>query len=271
MSQVFTPPHHNGAENGCGSAHDSSSCKSHKIPEIIHYCWFGDKSLDRSARNCIKSWKKYLPGYEIKCWDNSCLDKIDNKFVRDAIADKRWAFVADYVRLFALYNEGGIYFDTDVKLYSCIDALLNHDLVIPTQKSVATGFNLMSAVIAAIPRHPYLKTCLDYYSNLGYDPNDYRKVVINPIMSMILHDKWKYEYEDKCQELAGGIHILDRSYFGSSYDMGDRKPKDFYGVHFCNQSWIPSDRGRFYTFCKSNDLMGFYRLVASFARLFRNN
>lgn len=204
-----------------------------------------------------------MPGYEIKCWDNKSLESIDNAFVRNAIADRRWAFVADYVRLHALYKQGGVYFDTDVKLYTDIRDLLICDVMIPIQTSVATGYNLMSAVIAATPGHPYIKACLDYYSNLEYDSHNYRNVVINPIMSKILHDKWEFMYEDKYQELPDGIKILDRTFFRSDFDLDNINPKKFYGVHYCNQSWVPSNRGWLYNFCKSNDFMPIYKIISS--------
>lgn len=203
-----------------------------------------------------------MPGYKVKCWDNESLKQIKNSFVKQAIADRRWAFVADYVRLYALYNEGGIYFDTDVKLYHKVDEIFqNWEVVIPTQTSVATGFNLMSAVISAAPKHPFIKKCLDFYANLNYDPENFRKVVINPIMSRILHEEWGYRYENISQLLPDGIQILDKTYFESDFDITDGKHSKYYGVHFCNQSWIPSKRGKLYTFCKSNDLMDFYNYV----------
>lgn len=182
--------------------------------------------------------------------------------MQQAAADKRWAFVADYVRLYALYHEGGVYFDTDVKLYHDIREIIQKGkMVMPTQSSVATGFNLMSAVIASAPGHPFVKKCLEYYASLTYDPSNFRNVVINPIMSRILHDWWGYRYENICQELPDGITILDRSYFESSFDIHDSNYSKFLGVHFCNQSWVPSNRGFFYTFCKSNDLMDIYNLI----------
>lgn len=204
-----------------------------------------------------------MPGYEIKCWDNESLNKIKSSFVQQAIADRRWAFVADYVRLYALYNEGGIYFDTDVKLYHDVRSIMQQGKVlIPTQSSVTTGYNLMSAVIAAVPGHRFIKKCLDYYADLKYDPNNFRKLVINPIMSRILHDGWGYKYEDICQNLPDGIMIFDRTYFESSFDIADGKYSRFLGVHFCNQSWVPSKRGFLYSFCKSNDLMILYEFIS---------
>ena len=43
------------------------------IPKIIHYCWFGGNPLPESAKKCIASWRKSLPDYEIKDWDERTL------------------------------------------------------------------------------------------------------------------------------------------------------------------------------------------------------
>ena len=82
----------------------------------IHYCWFGGKKLPKSVEDCIKTWKKFLPDYEIKQWDESNFDVNSFPFVKEAYESKKWAFVSDYVRIYALYNEGGLYLDTDVKI-----------------------------------------------------------------------------------------------------------------------------------------------------------
>ena len=74
------------------------------IPKVIHYCWFGGKELPQLAKKCIKSWEKYCPDYEIKRWDENNFDINSNQFVREAYENKKYAFVTDYVRLYALYN-----------------------------------------------------------------------------------------------------------------------------------------------------------------------
>lgn len=76
------------------------------IPKKIHYCWFGEKQMPKLAEKCIKSWKKYCPDYEIIRWDEKTFDININKYVKEAYENKKYAFVTDYVRLWALYNEG---------------------------------------------------------------------------------------------------------------------------------------------------------------------
>lgn len=94
------------------------------IPKVIHYCWFGGNPLGEKELACIESWKKYLPGYEIKRWDETNWDVRCCDYVSEAYDAKKWAFVSDYARLDILYREGGLYFDTDVELIRPIDDIL---------------------------------------------------------------------------------------------------------------------------------------------------
>ena len=94
------------------------------IPKIIHYCWFGGKPLPPKAKKYIESWKKFCPDYEIKEWNESNFDVHCCRYVEEAYNAKKWAFVSDYARFLALYNEGGIYFDTDIEVLKPFDNLL---------------------------------------------------------------------------------------------------------------------------------------------------
>ena len=94
------------------------------IPKIIHYCWFGRGKLPKLAEKCIESWKKYCPQYKIVCWNEDNFDINQNKYAKEAYEAGKWAFVSDYVRLKVLYDEGGIYLDTDVELIKPLDKLI---------------------------------------------------------------------------------------------------------------------------------------------------
>ncbi len=94
------------------------------IPKVIHYIWFGKGKKNELIEGCMKSWKKYCPDYEIKEWNEDNFDINSNQYVKEAYDNKKWAFVSDYVRLYALYNEGGVYLDTDCELLGNIDEFL---------------------------------------------------------------------------------------------------------------------------------------------------
>ena len=94
------------------------------IPKIIHYCWFGKNPLPELARKCIESWRKFLPDYEIKEWNEDNFDINILSYVREAYDAKKYAFVSDFARFWILYNYGGVYFDTDVELIKPLEPII---------------------------------------------------------------------------------------------------------------------------------------------------
>ena len=97
------------------------------IPKVIHYCWFGRGDIPKISKKCIASWEKYCPDYEIVCWNEDNFDINQNKYVKQAYEAGKWAFVSDYVRLKVLYDNGGIYFDTDVEVIKSFDSLIEEN------------------------------------------------------------------------------------------------------------------------------------------------
>ena len=95
------------------------------IPKIIHYCWFGQKKLPKDIIKYIDSWKKYCPDYKIIEWNEKNFDINTNQWTKQAYESGKYAFVSDYVRLNAMYEYGGIYFDTDIELIKNIDNFLD--------------------------------------------------------------------------------------------------------------------------------------------------
>ncbi len=131
------------------------------IPKIIHFCWFGGKPKPSLANKCIKSWKKHCPEYEYKEWNESTFDLDMFPYVREAYEARKFAFVTDVVRLYALYHEGGIYMDTDVELLKPLDDYLHHHAFsgFETNTQVPTG------IMASEKGGKWAKENLEYYNN----------------------------------------------------------------------------------------------------------
>ena len=132
------------------------------IPKTIHYCWFGRNPKPKLAIKCIKSWKKYCPDYEIIEWNEDNFDLNSAPlYVRQAYESKKWAFVTDYVRLWAMTEFGGIYMDTDVEVVKPLDAFLHH--------RAFSGFEnvirIPTGIMACEKSFPLFKTFLNYYDN----------------------------------------------------------------------------------------------------------
>ncbi len=115
-----------------------TAVQKNRIPRKIHYIWLGGKPLPKIAEECIKSWEKYCPDYEIKRWDESNLNIDCCQYCREAYDAKKYAFASDVLRFDILSREGGVYLDTDVELLKPIDELL--------QNSCFMGFETMDKV-----------------------------------------------------------------------------------------------------------------------------
>lgn len=129
------------------------------IPKIIHYCWFGGNPMPKLAQTCINSWKKYLPEYEIREWNENNFDVTSHPFTAEAYAAKKYAFVTDYVRLFALFNEGGIYMDTDVEVLQPLDKFLHH----PAFSGFEPGGQVPTGIMASGKEGEWVGWLLEQY------------------------------------------------------------------------------------------------------------
>mgnify|MGYP001780597132 FL=1 len=111
------------------------------IPKKIHYCWFGRGIKPELARKCIQSWEKYCPDYEIIEWNEDNFDINQYPYLRWCYENRKWAFLSDFARLLVVYQNGGIYFDTDVELIRTPDELLmcNAFYGFENDENIATG------------------------------------------------------------------------------------------------------------------------------------
>lgn len=138
------------------------------IPKIIHYCWFGKGKMPELALKCIESWKKYCPDYKIIEWNESNFDISSNAYVKEAYEAKKYAFVTDYVRLFAMYNYGGIYMDTDVMVLKNLDKYLIHEAFsgFENKEQIPTG------IMASEKDQKIIRELLSYYDTKHFMKKD---------------------------------------------------------------------------------------------------
>ncbi len=138
------------------------------IPKKIHYCWFGGNPLPTFAKKCINSWKKFLPDYEIIEWNENNFDLNYCDYVKEAYQSKKYAFVTDVVRLYALVNYGGIYMDTDVEVINNFDVFL--------QLKSFSGFEsanfIPTGIMACEKDHELFKEFLKEYDNIHFKKHD---------------------------------------------------------------------------------------------------
>lgn len=211
------------------------------IPKIIHYCWFGDKEPGKIEQKCIASWSKVLPDYVIKRWGNECLKDFDNKYFCQAVEAKKWAFVSDYVRLVALWNEGGLYFDADEEVVKPLDEFLDHDFFIGSQRC-GSSKTISPALIGAVPHHEIIGNLLNLYDKLEFVNSDgsYNQTA-NPFFFASVFKDF-YGIEDTYIK-KGRVKILENCWI-YPYTYFCTNNKKAYAIHHYSGSWRPAWRLR---------------------------
>ncbi len=186
------------------------------IPKIIHYCWFGNKPKTTSINKYIDTWKKHMPNYVIKEWNENNFDVSQFRFTQEAYSVGKYAFVSDVVRLYALAHEGGIYFDTDIEVLKSFDALLDQDYILGYEKGNIVGTGVMAAVKGSTIIQGFLET----YKNKSFILKDgSQNNTPNPqlLMDYIQHNKLNlkiYDVDYFCAKdfLTGKIVCTNNTY-----------------------------------------------------------
>ncbi len=211
------------------------------MKKYIHYCWFGGKPLPKLTKKCIKSWKKYLPDYEIIEWNENNVDLNECPFIKEAYENKKWAFVADYARTKAIYEMGGIYFDTDMLITKNINFLLNNETFLGVEDSMMVNAAVWGA---SKPKTNFSKRMLDFYkSQEHFNVDNIYKMSIPRIITKIL-DEYGFDPSiNNVQVLNKNIYVYPREYFYPlSYNFKDNKfTEKTCMIHYFDATWIPKN------------------------------
>lgn len=206
------------------------------IPKVIHYCWFGRGKMPAIAEKCIKSWKRYCPGYEIVCHNEDNFDITQNKYAKEAYDAKKWAFVSDYVRLKVLYDEGGIYMDTDVELIKPVDDLISEGgyMGFDDNGIVSTGLGF-----ACEKGNKLVGILLEDYDDISFiRPDGSYDITPCPDRNTKTLKKLGLDTDIKDQVFMG-IHMLPEDYLcPMKYYTGKKIiTKNTYSIHHFCASW----------------------------------
>ena len=214
------------------------------IPKVIHYCWFGRGEMPRLAQKCIRSWKKHLPDYVIKEWNEDNFDLSLFPYAKEAYEMRKFAFVTDVVRLYALYHEGGIYMDTDVEVLKSLDPFLHHVAF----SGFENATQVPTGIMASEKGGQWVKENLDYYEGRHFvDENGEMDMVTNVETITAYMVGRGLVQNNTYQEFPGLITFYPNDYFcPKSYkDNKVYLTDNSVTIHHFNASWKPP-RQRFF-------------------------
>lgn len=217
------------------------------IPKIIHYTWFSGEAFPEKIQNCIDSWHKVMPDFEFVCWDAEKIKDLDSCWLRECLAERKWAFAADYVRLYAIYYYGGIYLDTDCYIYKSFNDLLHHECFIGKENSLhiegrSTQMYLTSHCFGAESGNEFIGKCLSFYTDRHFKiSNDetfpmclkYNTLLLPYIQSELAKQIGYNPYPSMdCKQELKGVTVFPSRYFDVT-----EITKDAYCMHLALGGW----------------------------------
>lgn len=210
----------------------SSTPTIQHIPKVIHYCWFGKAPKPELIKQCMDTWKEFLPDYEIIEWNESNFNINCCPYVREAYNSKKWAYVTDYVRLWCLSMFGGIYLDADVQIVKPLDRFLKYKCFTGHE----TDRLLLASVLGAEKHHPWINYLLLYYQNAEFNPHyltPNTHIVTDLSQHLIERTDYGFTY------LKDSVVIFPITYFaGWNHQlMHPIITEDTYSIHHFCGSW----------------------------------
>ena len=179
------------------------------IPKTIHYCWMSGDPYPDDIQRCIESWNEKLPEYQIKLWDKNNFDCSRWRYAEQALQRKKYAFVSDIVRLYALYTEGGMYLDSDIEVIKSFDDLLGNRAF----SGIESGGRVAAWLMASEAGNPLFKELLEYYDDRSFvDDNGNMDMTPNTIPMTRIMSAYGMKPENRLQELDE-ITIFPEEYF----------------------------------------------------------
>lgn len=204
------------------------------IPKIIHYCWFGRGEMPQQMKKCLKSWKKYCPDWEIIQWNEDNFDITGTVWTKQAYDAKKYAFVADYVRLWALKKYGGVYLDTDVELVKKLDRFCDHRGYV----GFACTLGLSTGLIGAEKDHPYINEWFAFYKGKKFITDDGMELEPNTEYSTQLLTERGLQLNDEKQTVFD-MTVYPQTFFCPLYvdSFKNVKTADTYAIHYFLATW----------------------------------
>lgn len=232
------------------------------IPKIIHYCWFGGNELPQFAKKCIESWRIYFPNYEIKEWNESNFDINCCTYVKEAYAEKKYAFVSDYARFYILYNYGGVYFDTDVEVIKSFEDILEKGQfmgceVVANHDAERLGIN-PGLGMAAEKGDAVLKRMLQHYEKENFLREDKQIVTIVKRTTDVFSGSGYDETSNIMQKILDYC-IYPTDYFAPLNILNHELnvTENTHSIHNYSATWITKDEQKISSLVeKSKNLKG---------------
>ncbi len=208
------------------------------IPKIIHYCWFGTKPIPDDYQGYIDGWKKLMPDYEIVLW-NEANSPMHLPYLQAALKYKKWANLSNFVRIYALYHQGGIYMDTDMEVLKPLEEFRQYGSFLGLELGEKNDKDIIvnNAIFGAEKGHPFIERCMDFYLQ-HFDGRDSALDSSPYLVTRLLKEAGMHKYG---RQNVGGVELFPKEYFYPYHITEKFTPEcvkeNTYTIHHWGYSW----------------------------------
>jgi mannosyltransferase OCH1-like enzyme len=206
------------------------------IPKKIHYCWFGENPKNELMIRCMKTWKTVMPDYEIKEWNESN-SPVELPYCKSALEKGLWSKVANFIRLWVLYNEGGIYLDTDFEVLKKFDRFLIHECFVGFQSVEERPGWVTNGIIGAVKGNKFVEKCINKTLEIFKKKNEF--AISSQMTTLVLKEMGLKDYGF---QFIQDVAIYSAEYFYPYLWLEKFDPacikENTYAVHHWNMSWV---------------------------------
>ncbi|HBE54713.1 MAG TPA: hypothetical protein DDW22_01240 [Prevotellaceae bacterium] len=225
--------------------------RSAMIPRKIHFIWIGGEAVTSEAATFVLWWRRLMPDCQLVVWDKARYEAIPGKprYALDAYAQRKWAFVCDWLRAYVLYKEGGWYFDSDVQLFRSADYLSCHRFVSAVEFDRTQyehhrqtgegrlGMQMQAAFLGSEAGHPFLRDVLDFYQEARFEFVGHESL-ISPVIYATLAERYGFRYENARQDLREGMHLEPSEVVLPYAGWANLASSAPLALHHCAHSWV---------------------------------
>jgi len=220
-----------------------------KIPKILHYVWVGGGQKSEKMLECMASWGKVCPDYEVIEWNETNFDIENNAWVKLALQEKNWSLASDIMRAWILFEHGGIYVDTDVEILKPLDAVLTNEFFMGYESKHWVN----TAIIGSVKGHPILQKIMDRFNNIKLEITSETNLLAVQAYSTVMEMLYKIKPDGKTTIFENGIGLYSKEHFYPQHYLTHKIKitENSLAIHRCSCTWHSKKQHRTFKFFRA--------------------
>lgn len=160
-----------------------------------------------------------MPGWDYRLWDETSFDINTTPYTREAYQKGYYAFVSDYVRLWALQRHGGLYMDVDMFAFRSFEPLLHNKAFAGFEGS--KRYPVGMGVIASTAQGAWIEEMTASYDGRHFLQSDGTPDLTTIVQHLTAVMASNGLQQNNCEQDYRDLHIYPTDYFSPHHTTGE--------------------------------------------------